>query len=146
MAVPAPPLRVASLVAKELEGVEVAARDEEEEVADAAVGTFDATVETVWHAVEVACPKRADGDDVLLPQPAAFALPAVTHHSATAPSIMATAQMATASDPSRGKRMPISHVTTPRDAPVVRGMGASVWSNCAGEAVHAADDVPPQLS
>ena len=124
--VAATPLRSTGLVAAEMEGVEEAARDEEGEVAVAELGTFDATVEMLWHAVEVVCPNRADGDDVELPQPAAFALPAVTHHSATAPNIMATAQMATVSDPPRDKRMLISHVTTPRDSCAVRGMGASV--------------------
>lgn len=145
--VTAAPLRIASLAAEGLEDVEEAPRDEETDVAVVELGTFDATVETVWHAVEVASPNREDGDDEVLPHPAAFALPAVTHHSATAPSTRAAAHMATDSDPPRDKRMPISHVTTPRDSSGVRGMGASVLplgSNCAGEAPRAAQPVPPR--
>ncbi len=90
------------------------------EIADGIVaGTFDGAVELVlelvWHAPEEAEVSRASGEEEVPLQPAAFALPAVTHHSATAPSTTAAAQMATDGDPPREERMLVSHVAIPRD-------------------------------
>lgn len=83
------------------------------------VGTFDgaaeSALETGWHTADDVGANAARGEEEASPQPAAFALPAATHHSATAPSTTATAQTVTDGEPPREERMPVSHVTIPLD-------------------------------